>query len=391
MAKILIFTTNTETTGGFERLSVELAVALNQLGTKTDLLSQYHQTNAENSLLNEKVNRNEIAHIYYLGLRTAPSLSAVIQAFFRFKRLIRNEKYSAIEASGFLPSIFAALGTLGTKTRVVVGIHDTKSQVPTRIIRHLIEIVVFAIASQVRFYAISQAVQHSWITYSRTHPNRTMVVYNAIHEEFFSLGQQSAMRDDYRTAYDIPVDGKVVLFVGRLMHRKGLDTLFEAVCPLLQRSTNLYLFIVGREDGTESADDLQLMARLKEYAAGAPWKNRARFLGFRSDIPKLMVASDLLVHPARIEGFGLVLAEALAVGIPIIATNVGGIPEVLDETDALLIAPGDAESLAVSIVEVLNWTNDKRAAAVKKGKRRAEAFRTNRRASEILKFLTQAE
>jgi glycosyltransferase involved in cell wall biosynthesis len=110
------------------------------------------------------------------------------------------------------------------------------------------------------------------------------------------------------------------------------------------------------------------------------------FLGLRDDIPELMNSADVLVHPARKEGFGLVLAEALAAGLPIVATDVGGIPEVLACTDALMVPPDDPLALREALLDVLDRTPEEALACRRKARQRAQFFRPERRIKDMKKL-----
>jgi len=103
-------------------------------------------------------------------------------------------------------------------------------------------------------------------------------------------------------------------------------------------------------------------------------------------IPRLMASCDLLVHPARIEGFGLVLAEALAAGLPVVASNVDGIPEVLAGTDSLMVQPDDPEALRDAVLKTLNRTPEETVCAIEKGRTRAEDFRIGKRTDAMVKL-----
>jgi glycosyltransferase involved in cell wall biosynthesis len=100
-----------------------------------------------------------------------------------------------------------------------------------------------------------------------------------------------------------------------------------------------------------------------------------------------MADCDLLIHPARFEGFGLILAEALAVGLPVVASNVGGISEVLADTDSLMVPADDALALKDAIKSALALPHSKVIEVVKKGKSRAEAFRADKRAMAMVALL----
>ncbi|MGH7822106.1 MAG: glycosyltransferase, partial [Candidatus Binatia bacterium] len=84
------------------------------------------------------------------------------------------------------------------------------------------------------------------------------------------------------------------------------------------------------------------------------WSDVVRFLGHRTDVADLMVAADVVVLPSVAEAFGLALAEALYLGTPVVASRVGGIPEIVEDgVDGLLVPAGDRFALATSIASLL--------------------------------------
>lgn len=135
-----------------------------------------------------------------------------------------------------------------------------------------------------------------------------------------------------------------LLAVGRLEPQKGFDVLIDAVATALAGGANVDLRIAG--DGS-------LRDALAARIAGAGIGGRIVLLGHRVDVAELMLQSDLLVHPARWEGFGLVLLEAMRAGLPVLATAVSAIPEVVvDGTTGTLVPPDDHASLAREIVRL---------------------------------------
>jgi glycogen synthase len=142
--------------------------------------------------------------------------------------------------------------------------------------------------------------------------------------------------------------GPRVLYVGRLQpEQKGLETLVEAFAQL-PRALDAQLRFVGEDWGG--------LARIVQVAHDRDVTDRVSTTGPVSR-PELLAeysSSDLFVLPSRFEPFGIVLLEAMAAGLPVVATRVGGIPEVVDESrTALLVSPGDALSLADAIRRVL--------------------------------------
>lgn len=134
-------------------------------------------------------------------------------------------------------------------------------------------------------------------------------------------------------------DDFAFLIAGRLHPEKGYEHLFEAARVLkAQTERPFVLLVAGRGP---------LLGHYRQLAASLHIDDRIRFLGFRNDLPDLMAACDLFVLPSVAESFGLVLAEALYLGKPVVATSVGGIPEIVDDgIDGCLVPPGDAQALS---------------------------------------------
>ena len=140
----------------------------------------------------------------------------------------------------------------------------------------------------------------------------------------------------------------LVLFVGALGdRRKGFDTLFSAWCDLCRKSDwDARLLVAG--SGAELAAWQARAARDSTVA------DRVRFLGYRTDVPLLMAAADLVVHPARYEAYGLAVHEALCCGVPAVVPASAGIAERLPE-DLRGLLLQDVESAAELATRLLTW------------------------------------
>lgn len=144
-----------------------------------------------------------------------------------------------------------------------------------------------------------------------------------------------------------PEGGHHVGAMGRLCPTKGLDVLVHAAAVLQARWRDLTLIFVG-DDPTGGAYEQQLADLASALGV------RARFCGYHADAARFMRAFDVLAVPSRAEPFGLVTAEALARGVPVVATRAGGSGEIIrDGVDGLLVPPADPQALAAALERLL--------------------------------------
>jgi glycosyltransferase involved in cell wall biosynthesis len=149
-----------------------------------------------------------------------------------------------------------------------------------------------------------------------------------------------------RTRWGVADGDAVILNVSRLGPMKGLDNLLLAAPRVLQKHPNVRFLLAG--DGEERARLIALRDRLQ-------LDGRVEFLGPVDDVPSLLAASDILCHPAIAEGLPNAIVEALASGTPVVATDVGGIPEAVEhERTGLLVPAHDIPSIAASLGRLLD-------------------------------------
>jgi glycosyltransferase involved in cell wall biosynthesis len=160
-----------------------------------------------------------------------------------------------------------------------------------------------------------------------------------------SLGQPGRRTRpmDLRAELGTQTDAVVLVQVSRLEAWKGHPILLEALRHL-RDLRRWHCWIVG---GAQRPAEHAYLAGLQRQAADAGIGNRVRFLGHRDDIPDVLAAADIFCQPnASPEPFGIVLVEALAAGLPVVAAASGGAQEVVDRSCGELVTPGDAAALA---------------------------------------------
>jgi glycosyltransferase involved in cell wall biosynthesis len=152
------------------------------------------------------------------------------------------------------------------------------------------------------------------------------------------------MRVQARAELGVSEDELLFMTVANLRPEKGYDVLLEATRSIADRGLPIRIAAVGR--GPLSAD---LHARHVDLALGTQFQ----FLGQRDDVLELLAGADAFVLASRQEGLPVALMEATSVGLPIVASSIGGVPQVLeDEVDALLVPPGDSRQLTQAIVRL---------------------------------------
>jgi glycosyltransferase involved in cell wall biosynthesis len=145
-------------------------------------------------------------------------------------------------------------------------------------------------------------------------------------------------------ADDVPSDARVLLAVCRLEPQKGLDIAVRALPEIRAHHPRAELVVLG--EGTQRPELERLATSLQVPV---------HLLGRVPDVTAWLRRADLLVHPARWEGFGLALLEAMLASKPIVATNVSSIPEIVaDGETGLLVPPDDAPALAAALIRTLN-------------------------------------
>lgn len=149
---------------------------------------------------------------------------------------------------------------------------------------------------------------------------------------------------EIRSALEIPSESIVVATVGRLTAVKGQDTLIRAIAKCLRQGGKVFLLILGEG---ELRNDMEALSAELGIAEAV------HFLGWRSDVASVIDACDIFCLPSLNEGMGKAIVEAMAMRKPVIASDVGGIPDlVIPGENGILVPPGDSNALAKAILNL---------------------------------------
>jgi glycosyltransferase involved in cell wall biosynthesis len=174
-------------------------------------------------------------------------------------------------------------------------------------------------------------------------PEKVRVIHNGVDLERFK--PLSGVKDEMRKKLGIPQDASVVLTVRRLVYKNGIDTLLESAKIAVKNNPQLVFVVVGKGPDFEE---------VKEKIGQLGMHRKFRLTGFvpDEDLPLYYNAADLFALPSKSgEGLPLVTLEAMACGLPVIATNVGGTSEVMSEDYGKLVPPNSPNSLAKAVLE----------------------------------------
>lgn len=181
--------------------------------------------------------------------------------------------------------------------------------------------------------------------------NKIEVVYNGINLKDFEIKRNEVCQRIHKEL-DIKENQPLLVSVGRLTKQKGYVYLFNAIKKVKIKYPNLVLIILG-----EGKDRGKLEREIKERKL----KENIFLLGNKNNVPEYLATADVFVLASLWEGFGLVVAEAMASGLPVIATKVGGIPEIIiDNKNGFLVEAQNSNALTEKIDYVLSLPMDER-------------------------------
>jgi len=191
--------------------------------------------------------------------------------------------------------------------------------------------------------AMSRQIEQSLIA-GGVSASKVRTLYSGI-----DLSEKQHMHDGQAIRQMIGIPNGAVLLgtVANLFPRKGYEVMLRALPAIVRAAPTVHYVIVGSDD-SDYAD------RLKRLAHELKIADRVHIVGFQDPVQPFLASLDLYVHPALMEGFGIAVVEAMAMGKAVVATTTGGLPEVVAQGETgLLVPPGDVESLAATVVSLL--------------------------------------
>ncbi len=262
-------------------------------------------------------------------------------AFRRFFRLLSNLQIDLIHAQDQDTIFYAGIARRLRGTPAVMTRHVLEE--PSTTWKEAIRAQLVLLSARFgmdRIIAVSEFVRHRIGQQAHVPLSKIETIYNGIDLERFEPGPT---RQDLRSKLGWDLQRPIAAFISVMRPGKGFEVLFQAIPQIQASIPALQVKIIGQGP---------LEAQLRQQAA--PLGDAVDFLGQRMDIPDLLHASDLLIQASWSEALPTVLIEAGAAALPVVATDVGGSREIVqDGKSGLLIPPGDPAALARNTVALL--------------------------------------
>lgn len=339
----LLYVATSKNNGGIERYSVQLAARLARQGSHILFACMPGE-------IVERMCRNAYVPTVSLTIRNSGDLRATL----RLARIIMRERIELVHVHSrrdYLPAILAVMlaRTRGHQPRLVLHMHLVRSLgsratlIGDCLFRRQVDAII----------AVSSAVKSHLMAIHGLTTEFVRVIFNGIDLDEFALPHTTRackLRKDVRQEWNIAPEAPLLVMVGRL-NAKGQEPLLNALLAASVRVPNLHVMMIGSEENAGLAD------RLSSKAALIGSGFRLLLTGPREDVPALLTASDIMIHIPAEESFGLAIAEGMAAGLPVIASNTGGCREVVqDGITGILVAPDDQDALLQALLRLLQGT-----------------------------------
>jgi len=336
--------------GGAERMVVNLMRQLDQQRFEVGAITL---GDSEGSALEQKLAKEKF-QVWFLGKQ--PGFDPRI--CHRIRKVVRQFRPHLVHSHLCLHYVFLAL--IGfAQIRCVETMHGSEPSSRKRVVPWLTRI---ACRRGVIPVAVSRNVAE-WVKRSYRLGD-CMVIPNGI--PIADYQHPSISRQVWRKEQGYEEGDVLFVCVARLEKLKDHAMLLEAFARGPSAEPRAHLLLLG-----EGACRLDLETRIRELKL----QGKVRFLGQRSDVPEVLGSADVFVLASQNEGNPLSLMEAMAAGLPVVATAVGGVPELIEDLiSGLLVVPGDCDGMAVAMLRLLHDAELRRTMAASAGRRAAQAF-----------------
>lgn len=258
-------------------------------------------------------------------------------------RLVIKHQAEVIHANNFIAVLYAALPAKILRRPLVWHMHDILAAGWFNAL-----FVNYAAWGATQIICVSEATRAELLKF-RIDAGKCRIIYNYLRSRTLS---GETPRRTLREEFTVPDGNKIVGMVGNICRLKGQLIFLGAAREILLLHRDVTFMLVGT---VNNPVDVPYRSAVDEYLRTNELSGQVILTGFRTDAPELIAEMDILVHPPILpESFGLVLLEAMVAGVPVIASEIGGIPEIVsDGVNGVLVPPDDIPALVAAVNKLL--------------------------------------
>lgn len=326
----ILHISSARTLGGGERHLADLACALHDRGHEVYAALPPH------SALRGELDCLPAANIFTLRLRNALDLRSAME----LARRVREHKIEIVHAHVARDYPLAALASRGKRrTKLIITRH---------VLFKLNRLHALTFRQARRVIAVSHAVGRALMAQKIFPASKLIVIPNGVDFRRFDASLEGFDREAFRRRLNIPQGSLLIGVVGELKKQKGHEDFLRAAGIIALEKRDVHFIIAGADTtGTHRAALERLVNELG-------LTHRVHFTGWLDEVAPLMAALDVYVSASHTESFGLTIVEAMAAGLPVVATATEGAREIIDKGESGVLVPiGNSEALASSVLRLL--------------------------------------
>lgn len=296
----------------------------------------------------------------------ANSVKDLHRACFKLRQVIKVFKPDVVHSHLVHANILCrTLRLTTTIPRLISSAHNTDEEGWTRFLAYRLTDKLTDISTNVSDEAVEAFIEQKAVR-----PDRMLTLHNGVSTTEFVFSEQA--RSEVRAELSIVEGQQLILAVGRLNEQKDYPNLLSAISTLITNAKDIRVAIAGHGP---------LLDELRKSISTLGIEDKVQFLGVRTDIPQLMSAADVFVLSSAWEGFGLVVAEAMSCERVVVATDCGGVKEVVGDA-GFLVPSKDSAALATALEQALALSSDDRLQLGKKARERVLQYYSLNMATE---------
>jgi glycosyltransferase involved in cell wall biosynthesis len=339
--------------GGGERHLADLARALHERG------HEVYAALPARSPLRSELDTLPASNIFSLPLRNALDFGSALE----LARLMREHQIEIVHAHVARDYTLAALAVRQwPQAKLVITRHVLfrLNRLHSITFRHVHRVI-----------AVSHAVGRALIAQKIFPACKIKVIPNGINFRRFDASLEGFDREAFRRRMNIPQGSFLIGTVGEIKRQKGHEEFLRAAAIITRGKTSAH-FIIAGADSTRTGEH---RAALERIISELGLTNRVHFTGWLDEVAPLMGALDVYVSASRTESFGLAIVEAMAAGLPVVATATEGALEIIDDAETGVIVPvGDYEALAAGVLHLLKDEDERARLGASASARARERF-----------------